>query len=126
MASYAVMDHNPGKLNNFYRVKAIETSGNMEQTPVLRIRMIQEEQGLMVYPNPVREGLATLSMSSLPAGQYQLVFLNTAGQQLMTTRWQHRGGPRTETLKTGHLQAGMYRIRVRGPVQKETSLLILR
>ncbi|RYY77638.1 MAG: lamin tail domain-containing protein, partial [Moraxellaceae bacterium] len=53
-ADYSFVDVAPNTGDNFYRIKAVENTGKVVYSAVVRINLAKKGAGLNVYPNPVR------------------------------------------------------------------------
>jgi hypothetical protein len=81
-ASYIIYDANPVQGVNYYRVKALETSGASFYSKSLRVEPGMTKPGLVLYPNPVVNGQLTLSLTGVKPGRYTITIASAAGQVL--------------------------------------------
>lgn len=121
---YQIIDTDPLKGNNFYRVKSL-LAGNNNYSSIAKVNMEQADPKLAIYPNPVKGSLVTLHFNNLPKDVYQLHIYNTTGQLVGVQVVQHGGGTADHViLLDGHCLPGKYEIKLTGAsVQLSTSLI---
>jgi hypothetical protein len=126
-ASYALTDAGIGaKVKDlvYYRLKQVDADGTSSFSPVRTVRFTgaAPEIGLSVYPNPASAATgATLDLSTLPAGTYQVQLLDLAGRAVGTYRLD---GARTHALDVRTLASGTYVVRVVGQALTLTTRLV--
>ena len=121
-ATYNWLDKDPfmGSLQqpaaNFYRVRSIGLGNDTKLSQVVTVKMASGSQSLTIYPNPVTHNTINLQLTGMPAGNYQLRLLNSAGQLLFTQVLVHRGINGTQAIKPGNtLARGNYFLEISGP-----------
>lgn len=112
---YSFIDAAPLSGDNFYRIKALETTGKTVYTNIVRINTVKKGIELVLYPNPVLNEMS-LQFSNLPAGNYTLRIINTGGQVVGSRIYIHGGGSVTESLPVNSLAKGVYTLQVSGAV----------
>ena len=124
-ADYTFLDHAPLNGDNFYRIRAVETTGKSIYSAVVRLWATGMTTRMVIYPNPARIN-STLSMQlgNLPAGKYRLRVFNQQGQAVHTAQFSHAGGTVSTPLSTGGLSAGLYILELNG-TQKITRTFLL-
>ena len=104
---------------NFYRIKAIEYSGEITYSSVARINIGKTINEFTVYPNPSRGGLINISASALAAGKYDISVFNMSGQRIMQRSLDHSGGSISLPIELpSTIKTGMYSIKLSGGDQK--------
>jgi Secretion system C-terminal sorting domain len=104
---------------NYYRIKAIEYSGEITYSVIVRVTIGKTNNDFIVYPNPVKAGQVTISASALAAGKYDIVVLNMSGQKVMQTSLNHGGGSVSMQVKLpGSIKAGLYSMKLSGSEQQ--------
>ena len=99
----------------YYRIKAIEFTGDVSYSHVVRLDLNKNNSDLTVYPNPVKGNNVNIAVSGLAEGKYDIVVLNMSGQKIMQRSLNHAGGSISiqvdlpETIK-----AGVYSIKLSG------------
>lgn len=121
-ASYNWLDKDPftGSLqqpaDNFYRIRSIGGGNDIKLSQVVNVKMANGSQSLTIYPNPVTNNTINLQLTGMPAGNYQLRLLNSAGQLLFTQLLVHTAVNGTHTIKPGNaLARGNYFLEITGP-----------
>lgn len=98
----------------YYRVRSVESSGQVSYSRILRITGKPSLKDLVIYPNPVADELV-MQVGKLPAGRYRLKVYDAAGRVVMEKYLELRGGAHTETMTVGSLRAGWYSLQLSGP-----------
>ncbi|RYY00418.1 MAG: T9SS type A sorting domain-containing protein, partial [Gammaproteobacteria bacterium] len=127
-ADYSFVDVTPNSGDNFYRIKAVENTGKVVYSAVVRINLAKKGAGLNVYPNPVRGNEFTVQLSNLPAGKYMLMLHASNGQQVSTSTRiiNHAGGSATENLSALDLKPGVYQLQINGVVRLQKQIIVTR
>jgi hypothetical protein len=113
---YSWMHLTPANGNVFYRIKAIEFSGDITYSHIVRVIVGGKANNeFTVYPNPAKGGQITISTSSLTEGKYDIIILNTAGQKIMQRTLNHTGGSLSmEISLPENIKSGLYSIKLSG------------
>lgn len=76
--------------------------------------LVPESQSyISVYPNPVKEGMVTLSFSRMEEGNYTVSLHNGFGQLVYVKNYNHPGGSSAEVFKpTQALASGLYHLEI--------------
>jgi type IX secretion system substrate protein len=107
---YVVEDNSLNIGNNYYRVKAVATNGDIIYSKILKMPYGKIDNTLFVYPNPVKQTLK-VQLHSLLKGYYKLHIYNNAGQEIYNRAINHDGLDKTITVQLpSHLQKGIYRL----------------
>lgn len=69
---------------------------------------------IVVYPNPVQNGIVTLRLNDMPKGTYGVKLLNSLGQTVITRQIEHAGGNSTQTIGVNKTK-GTYMLEVIKP-----------
>jgi hypothetical protein len=78
--SYDHIDKNPLITDNFYRVKAISQSGQIQYSAIVKVGQEKERSFISVYPNPIVNKLLSISFNNMTPGIYQVRLVNNLGQ----------------------------------------------
>ena len=107
---YIVEDNTLNIGNNFYRVKAVATNGNITYSKILKMPYGKIDNTLFVYPNPVKQTLK-VQLHSILMGFYKLHIYNSVGQEIYSRAITHDGADKTISVQLpAHLQKGIYRL----------------
>lgn len=111
-ASYDWLDVNANSGNNYYRIKAISKTGEVQYSKIVKVYMGKGGSEITVYPNPVKDNVMSLSLN-LPKGRYTITLTNKLGQQVFRKDIEHQGGSATQTIQLeSNLAQGVYQVRV--------------
>jgi hypothetical protein len=113
-SSYSYTDGQPGTGVNYYRVKAVDIDAKYQYSRTVRIDPASGATGkLRLYPNPASKQV-NLELTSLPAGDYSIVFFNTSGQKVHSKQLKNFRGSAVISLDISALPAGLYTVQVDG------------
>ncbi|HEX2533035.1 MAG TPA: fibronectin type III domain-containing protein [Chitinophagaceae bacterium] len=122
--AYSFADRNPLAGPAYYRIKAVEESGAVHYTWVLRRNTDPKQPELLLFPNPSRGGRTTFR-ADLPAGPYRLVVCTPAGVLVgQLPVLPHRGGMLQQEVSVERLGPGVYYLRLLGPVVRTAAWMI--
>lgn len=124
-ASYNEVDRVVNQQTFFYRIKAIEKSGLLKYSSIVKVNREQSEN-FTVYPNPVKNNMVVVELSSNAKENYTIRLINQAGQQVYLTNWQHNGGNASRTIELpASIAPGFYTINIIGAGKQLNSKLIV-
>ncbi|HYO23049.1 MAG TPA: T9SS type A sorting domain-containing protein, partial [Flavisolibacter sp.] len=113
-ADYGSLDLQPNKVN-YYRIKAIETTGRAFYSSVVKIEINLSQASMGLYPNPVKQGAQLmLQVSSATAGKYDVRIYNAGGQLVHREAITVNGASSTQSISLRQFQKGMYVAEVAG------------
>lgn len=96
--NYNFTDEAPLEGTNYYRLRIEETAGAVRYSTIVSLRPNNSTgQQLSIYPNPVKNNALQFE-ASLPAGEYKLKVVNSAGVAVMTGVYKHGGGTVVHSL----------------------------
>jgi hypothetical protein len=125
-ASYISFDPYPEPGTNFYRIKTIEKNTKIIFSRIMRIETDKIEQGLTLYPNPLRGSHLTLSLSGIQEGKYHLKLFNSAGQLVYQKDIISQGSFTTQSLDfSNHIKTGFYNVVVKGDSYQQSKIFIV-
>ncbi len=111
--SYSFTDVAPLSGVNFYRIKSVGIGADIKYSEVVSVNIASAPQQIVVYPNPVKDGIITLSFIKEPKAIYQVKLVTGTGQIVLTRQINHPGGSQKVTIDIGqHLAKGFYAIEV--------------
>lgn len=124
-ADYQYTDKTPVSGNNYYRIRAVETTGKQVFSAVVKVGVEGSAASMLLYPNPASKSSGiNLQLANLPAGAYSIRLFNSNGQVIGTKQLQHNGGSISESLPLNGAAAGRYVVDVKGAVQFTQSFLL--
>ena len=112
--NYSWLDAAPNSGYNYYRIKAIEKSGDYKFSQVVNVK-IGKSSSISFYPNPIKDNNINLQLNNQPKGKYSIRLINQSGQEMYRKEINHIGGSATETLLFGNkISKGVYNLQVKG------------
>jgi len=122
---YKYIDTNVNKdIIYYYRIKAIETSGKYEYSPIVSASLGGNAVGVQVFPNPIRQQNENLSLVAITDGDLQIQIFNEAGQLMLSRNF---SGLKGEIIQFAmpQLAAGMHLVTMtNGEYIKRTKLIV--
>ncbi|HEV7620870.1 MAG TPA: T9SS type A sorting domain-containing protein, partial [Flavisolibacter sp.] len=124
-ADYHVTDNEPLAGMNFYRIKALEKTGRIYYTNVIKLDLGSLNTYLDLYPNPTSYGSAiSMQLNNLPKGSYVLNIYSIGGQLAHKETFASAGGSLNQQLSVPKLNKGSYFVFVEGAVKLQKKLII--
>jgi hypothetical protein len=99
--------------DNYYRIKAIERSGNNIYSDIAKVKISRGINNFTITPNPVVNNKLNVLFTNQPKGDYELRLVNTAGQILFSKNISHEGENITKSiiLPSG-IYSGIYQLEI--------------
>ncbi len=97
----------------YYRLKMIDADGKFTYSQIVVLR--KENKGIMgviLSPNPVVNGFATVRMTAAQRGSVELRVVDQAGRVVVRQAQQVYEGNNSITLQVQHLQSGIYTLQI--------------
>ena len=110
-ADYSFEHTQPGN-KNYYRIKAVETSGAIIYSTVVKVNRSESTSKMTIYSNYGLSDRLRFEIKELKAGNYQLVIWNNMGQPVKRAAVQHSGGLFMNTTPLPYLSSGIYFLEV--------------
>ncbi|MEO7483040.1 MAG: hypothetical protein ABIT81_04725 [Ferruginibacter sp.] len=79
-AVYTYADNNPLSADNFYRVKAISSNGQVQFSSIVKVAILKSPASISIYPNLVTDKKMNIQFMQQPVGNYSLQLSNLQGQ----------------------------------------------
>jgi len=115
-ASYIAIDQQPLNKLSYYRIKAVETTGHILYSQVVKIEVSSTSiASLSFYPNPVAAGSqAMVQLKNVKEGDYVLKVYNASGQLIQQQKIMVNGSSVTQGISLSNWQKGMYVLELQG------------
>ena len=126
-ASYNWLDINATEGSNFYRIKAIDISGAVKYSNIVKVVLGKKSGGFTISPNPIKGNTISLRFVNQPAGNYTIRLTNTIGQVLYSRVQAHTVGSAEHSYTlNGNMASGVYQLHVLAPNKtKQVQKLII-
>ncbi len=123
---YAWTDPSTGAgIQNYYRIKAEELSGNTLYSVVISMSTAANKSGIAIYPNPTPGPTIHLMLNNEPQGNYTITLFNSMGQGIYRRTIAHAGGSEVQQLIIPALAVnGIYLLKVSNGKTTTTLALI--
>jgi len=113
LSDYRKTDLGPASGDNFYRIKAISTDGQIQYSAIAKVAAEKMETAITVYPNPVKNKTMNLNFDGLPKGNYNLLVTAADGKTVFTNTVSLSGKGTKSILLSKAMAAGMYSVSVK-------------
>jgi len=125
-ANYYWLDEDIMAGNNFYRIKAVEKSGEVKYSQVVSVNTGNTKRDIVVYPNPVSDGTLKVRLNNQPKGKYTVELFNGLGQKVFITTIVHAGGSVNQSVRLPSIVSkGIYQLEVKNGETRKTQQLII-
>ena len=123
--NYRSADLQPLNKANYYRIKAVETTGRVLYSSVVKIEVSSSATSLGLYPNPVMQGAQVmLQVNGVSAGKYDVRVYNAAAQLVHHEAITVNGTSSTQSIAVAQFQKGMYVMEVSGAQRMQQQFII--
>lgn len=110
---------------NFYRVKAVETTGHVLYSSIVRIQTSTSSNAFSIYPNPVKQGSELmLQLNNMKPGNYRISVFNSGSQLMQQQMISIAETSTTQTLSLTNYPKGRYVITIDGAVKLQKQFLV--
>lgn len=117
---YNLLDLRPYGGDNFYRIKSINISGEIKYSDIVKVNMKGAPSSIMVYPNPVRDGVIRIEFTNQPKADYEVKLFGANGQLILKQYVDHPGGNQKLSIPIGTgLAKAVYNLEVIIPKGKK-------
>jgi hypothetical protein len=113
--TYQWLDASPVTGNNYYRIRAVETSGDpiFSKTVLVDLtNLTANGPEIRVFPNPVQNRQLNLYINVRQKGQYTLTLSDPAGRQLIKQIIDHPGGSLHRLIDVNKIPGGLYYLEI--------------
>ena len=120
-AEYTWLDANATEGIHYYRIKSIDLNGKEKYSTVVSVTVGKVPGAIIVYPNPVTNGVMGLQFNNMPAGQYKTRLLNSFGQLILSkTINYNRGNTINKIALSNEMAKGIYSLEITNPDNSKT------
>jgi hypothetical protein len=77
---YHYIDAQPLNGDNFYRVRAVSSGGQVQYSSIIKITSLKAAPAISIFPNPAVDRILQVKFINQPAGNYQVKLINKLGQ----------------------------------------------
>ncbi len=124
--AYTWLDTEPFAGDNFYRIKSVGIGNDIKYSEIVKVNMKGDASMIVVYPNPVKDGVIGLSLNDQPKGFYDIKLLGANGQLLLKQQFYHQGGSERIKIPVGsNLSKGVYNLEIILPAKKKRSFKVV-
>ena len=126
-AQYSLTDLAPLLGDNFYRIKAISIGGQVQYSSIVKVALVSKLANIMVYPNPVINGVVNLHFTNQPKGNYKILVTNVLGKKVYQKTTNITSSAEAVSYPMGKgLSSGTYQLTIITPegVQKVQPLML--
>lgn len=124
-ASYNEVDRAVNQQTFFYRIKAIEKSGLLKYSSIVKVNR-EQVNNFTIYPNPVKNKTIVVQLNSDRSENYVIRVINQAGLQVYSTSWQHTAGNASRTVELpASITPGFYIVNISGVGKKWSTKLVV-
>ena len=126
-AEYSTLDRNATSKESFYRVKAIQKSGEVLLTSIVRVAAANHiNAGMELTGNPVIGRVMKLTFQNQPEGQYNLVLVDMSGRIVQSEYITlHSGRESKVVLLKSSVQNGLHQLTLQRNSKAVTTLPLL-
>ena len=112
-SSYSWTHRNPAGAVQYYRIKAVEQSGEVKYSSVVTVRREPGISSVQVYPNPAVDHKISLNFQNMERGVYKVILITLQGNTVMKENVTHGGGSTRFSLQLPkEIAAGYYILQV--------------
>lgn len=106
---YSWNDDNPDPGANFYRIKAIDLSGQPKYSGIVKVVLDNNFRIISVSPNPIIGNCISFQFINEPVGIYDMQLYDAEGKLLWGKKIDHKGGSSIHSIElTNKLFHGIY------------------
>ncbi|MFT3908127.1 MAG: T9SS type A sorting domain-containing protein [Ferruginibacter sp.] len=118
-ADYLYNDEHPLNADNFYRIKAVSRSGQVQYSAIVKVAAVKVDASITIYPNPVVDKIMNVEFINQEKGIYQLDLIDVLGQTVYSNSITVNGNNLVESIQLGKsIAAGNYQLKMIVPGKK--------
>jgi len=123
-ANYCYIDVTPAEAVTIYRVRSIETTGQVSYSPLLKVDGASKGMEMVIAPNPATGTALGLQISNLPAGSYKFKIYSATGILMGQETLHHSGGSVSQSLTLNNLKPGLYNLDLSGSYRLQKQFIV--
>jgi hypothetical protein len=109
---YSFVDVMPLKGVNYYRLKSIELGGKATFSNVVSVSLLDKNNKIFVFPNPVYESVLRMEHEAVSDGDLQITVMDLTGRIVQSEKRTVTNGINIINLNVNNLSGGQYLIAV--------------
>lgn len=114
-ANYSWLDEQPLNGWNYYRIRSVDRDGKSAVSSVVKVNNSNITASVSVYPNPLTGKKLFIRFQNQPVGDYKILVLNDAGQQINSGSTTMSGNDHLMSINWNtNLPHGVYTIQITG------------
>jgi hypothetical protein len=127
-ASYEFTDGSPLTGVNYYRIKSIEISGEINYSKTVNVNFKKSTNVLTISPNPVSiNHEMTINVNDLSTGKYDVVLYDFSGRKVFATTWEKtNNNNQLKVQLPSYLPTGEYRLCLKNDSKKICESLLIK
>jgi len=111
-AVYSIMDVAPAPGVNYYRIKTINTSGSITYTTIVKVSYGSTKPGIALISTLITNGQIGIQFNGQDKGRYAVRVINSIGQEVLKTTFEHPGGKSTQNITLPSVDKGIYQVQL--------------
>jgi len=121
MGVYNYKDKSPFVSENYYRIKALNLSGKVEYSPIVKVAHLKLSASISIYPNPVVGKKLIVQFNNMPVGYYNIKLTNRLGQAIYRGTSNVTSSSYTKTIILANaMPSGNYQLSIYAPDGSKT------
>ena len=102
--------------DNFYRVKALGLSGDVQYSSILKVNGGGIYQDVLIYPNPIADNKFNIMFTATRSGKYMMNLYNSVGSRISLMPITASEGQNSQTIELpATIPPGVYRLKIISP-----------
>jgi hypothetical protein len=111
--TYSFVDMNLFAGANYYRIKAIDKSGLVTYSNIVKISIGKNNIDLTIYPNPVKNKTMNLNIVNTSSGKYALTVIDISGRTIYSASINHVAGSAVYPITLpAYINTGNYSVKL--------------
>ncbi|MGG9972830.1 T9SS type A sorting domain-containing protein, partial [Ferruginibacter sp. SUN002] len=100
---------------NYYRIKTVDLSGATKYTYIVTVTYGSSVPSITLNTTIINDGRISIRLNNEQKGRYNVRILNSIGQQMVKTMFEHAGGNATQSIALPKMTAGIYHVELVRP-----------